>query len=557
MQRISRSTYLFVLCMLFLGGHVAMSQVQIATFHSEVDDTEQPYGLYLPPKYSPKKKYPLVVMLHGAGSNHRLSMRRVFGKSNFPGESDIEASLYFPDWEPVDMIVVTPLARGTMGYQGIAEKDVWDMLADVEARYSIDPDRRYLTGLSMGGGGTLWIGLTRPDYWAAIAPVCPAIPAMADVYYPHAQGMPVKVFHGDADPVVKVESSRVLVKELEKVGAKVTYVEYPEVKHDSWVNAYENGDVFKWFAPLKRNTQPTEVSISTLRLRYGKNHWAEVTAFPAGDTARLHAIWQNNQIKVTTRQVEGFALDLAQQNWLGKMASVVIQLDGQSITVNNPRRRVSFVRNQGEWKEGATDASRNAQVEGPLIEAFGDRHIYVFGTKDQPDAKTTEKRYQQALKAAEWSFHRGDFLSRVMVFPRVVADRDLRLSDWKRSHLIAFGTATTNSVIDSVAQQLPVVLKENQVQNYGLTAWVPSKYAKYVVVQSGLPWWDAPATSNPGLLARLTIPGPVGLLRNKGDFFLFEKDSGKVQITGYYSQNWKISEKHKGELETTGAVTVR
>ncbi len=58
---------------------------QVVTFHSDVDDTEQPYGLYIPKNFDSKKKYPLVIMLHGAGSNHRLSLRRVFGKSNAPG----------------------------------------------------------------------------------------------------------------------------------------------------------------------------------------------------------------------------------------------------------------------------------------------------------------------------------------------------------------------------------------------------------------------------------------------------------------------------------------
>ena len=57
-----------------------------------------------------------------------------------------------------------------MGYQGIAEKDVYDVLADVKARFSVDEDRVYLTGLDMGGGGALWLGLTRPDIWAASWP---------------------------------------------------------------------------------------------------------------------------------------------------------------------------------------------------------------------------------------------------------------------------------------------------------------------------------------------------------------------------------------------------
>jgi dipeptidyl aminopeptidase/acylaminoacyl peptidase len=110
---------------------------QVLTFFSDVDDTEQPYGLYLPKNYDENKKYPLVVMLHGAGSNHRLSLRRVFGKSNANGETDVEATRYFPEWKDVEYIVASPYARGTMGYQGVAEQDVMDVLADVKSRVDI------------------------------------------------------------------------------------------------------------------------------------------------------------------------------------------------------------------------------------------------------------------------------------------------------------------------------------------------------------------------------------------------------------------------------------
>src|SRR5690606_14184736 len=72
---------------------------QVVTFYSDVDDTEQPYALYLPKDFDASKRYPLVISLHGAGSNHRLNLKRVFGKSNLPGETDVEASRYFPEWE--------------------------------------------------------------------------------------------------------------------------------------------------------------------------------------------------------------------------------------------------------------------------------------------------------------------------------------------------------------------------------------------------------------------------------------------------------------------------
>ena len=181
---------------------------QVLTFLSDVDDSDQPYALYLPKGYDPARKYPLVVSLHGASSNHRLNLRRVFGRGNQPTETDAEATRYFPPLRPVEFIVASPYARGTMGYQGIPEKDVWDVLADVKRRFNIDEDRVYLTGLSMGGGGTLWLGLTHPDVWAAIAPVCAAAPRGAEELAGNALNVPVHLFHGDQDPAVKVESSR-------------------------------------------------------------------------------------------------------------------------------------------------------------------------------------------------------------------------------------------------------------------------------------------------------------------------------------------------------------
>lgn len=58
---------------------------QVECFYSEIDDSDQPYALFLPQDFDPEKTYPLVIMLHGAISNHRLALKRVFGHTNLPG----------------------------------------------------------------------------------------------------------------------------------------------------------------------------------------------------------------------------------------------------------------------------------------------------------------------------------------------------------------------------------------------------------------------------------------------------------------------------------------
>ena len=119
-----------------LAAAAAQAQPQALTFLSAVDDTDQPYALYLPKTFDPARKYPLVVSLHDAGSNHRLNLRRVFGRGAPGPKRAAEAGQLLPaaaaTWISSSR---RPFARGTMGYEGIAEQDVYDVLADVKRRF--------------------------------------------------------------------------------------------------------------------------------------------------------------------------------------------------------------------------------------------------------------------------------------------------------------------------------------------------------------------------------------------------------------------------------------
>lgn len=527
---------------------------QVMTFHSSVDDTEQPYGLYLPKNYNPKKKYPLVMMLHGAGSNHRLELKRVFGKSNVGDETDVEASRYFQEWADVDYIVASPFARGTMGYQGVAETDVYQVLADVKKRFSVDEDRTYLTGLSMGGGGTLWIGLTRPDIWAAIAPVCPAPPQGTDALAGNALNVPAHFFHGDADPAVPVAVSRGWVKNLKDLGSQVEYVEYPGVKHNSWENAYKDGFIFSWFKQFKRNRFPDRVRFTTSRYNYNQAYWVRLDELDPGTMATVDAKFTGkNRLDISTTGLTALTLKLAGHPTFKAGKPLDIAIDGKSFSAQTADS-VSLVQRNGNWQLDAYQPAMTAKkrgAEGPISEAFATRHVYVYGTGGNPSPAELKARAEVAAQAANWPVDRGPFLGRIMVFPRVLADKDVRPSDLADANLVLFGTKETNSLIDKYSGLLPMQLT-NTGADYGLFYVFPAA-GHYVVVSSGLPWWTDPSSAQ-GL--SWLLPKPLASPVVGKDFVLFKGSAKNIIADGNFDQNWQLKEADAQKLKGSEAVLV-
>jgi pimeloyl-ACP methyl ester carboxylesterase len=250
----------------------------VKAYRAEWDGTLQPYALYVPRDYKPGRPggWPLIVALHGALSDHRHNLRRVFGLDNRPRETDAEASrneLPLPD---VAAIVVSPFGRGElMGYDGLGGDDVMRVITDVRRAYDVDPDRISLTGLSMGGGGTWQIGLRRSHLFAALAPVCAVAdyrrmvqPKDAPLYdldaldresplalAAEAKSMQVFIFHGEKDPTVPVADSRKMVerfRQLGMLGKNVHYTEYPGVGHAAWIPAYKDAALLRTLAAIKR-----------------------------------------------------------------------------------------------------------------------------------------------------------------------------------------------------------------------------------------------------------------------------------------------------------------
>jgi len=545
---------------LALGPDVALSQAlqagsQVLTFFSEVDDTDQPYALYLPPHFDETRQYPLVISLHGAGSNHRLNLRRVFGQSNAPGENDVEATRYFPEWDDVDYIVASPFARGTMGYQGVAENDVMQVLADVQRRFPIDVDRIYLTGLSMGGGGTLWIGLTRPDVWAAMAPVCPAPPPGTINLAGNALNVPVHLHQGAEDTVVPPDEVRAWADTLDALGTNVTYTEYPDVGHNSWENAYQSGQIFDWFDRFERHAHPERVRFATQRYKYNEAYWVRIDALTPGTQAQIDARFTAvNQVTVATEALDGFTFRLAGHPQVDRGQPMTVRIDGDTLRVQ-AADSLSFSLRNGRWRLAPWEpgpTSKRPGAEGPMSEALAERHIYVYGTADDPSEEELQRRRAQALTAATWSVYRGPFWRRVKVFPRIVADRDVRESDVATSNLVLFGTRSTNRIIDRFGDRLPLHLNPS-ADGYGL-AYVFPVGDHYVLINSGRAWWS----DGTGGESESPFVNQVPALELMGwpDFRLFKGAADSVLVEGRFNRAWRLPREDAQALRATGAVVL-
>lgn len=212
------------------------------------------YCVYVPPEYSPDRAWPVILSLHGSGERGDDGLL----------QTDVGiARAIRRNRKLCSAIVVMPQCRPGVWWQD----DMLDMaLRCVEAasrEYRCDPDRVYLTGLSMGGAGAWRLASRMPDAFAAVVPICgfygrPNVAASPEQLEPLATrlaGLPIWCFHGAADTSVPVERSREIVEAIRAGGGQVTYTEYPDGKHNVWDRAYGDTALWRWLLAQQRRAR--------------------------------------------------------------------------------------------------------------------------------------------------------------------------------------------------------------------------------------------------------------------------------------------------------------
>jgi predicted esterase len=532
---------LAVAVLLALAALHAQTGPRVLTVTSTVDGSQQPYALYLPRSFDAPKEYGVLISLHSEDSNHRLNLTQVLG---IVGRGSIAPEgTAFPTLRDRDLIVACPLARGTMGYQGIAEQDVYDVLADVERRYPVDSDRVYLTGLSMGGGGALWLAETRPDVWAGVAAMCPDGMPGSEELAANLLNVPVRLYHGELDAIVPVASSRAWQRRLLDAGVPAAYTEYPSTRHNVWDTAYSKAGVLEWLATLRRNRWPDRVRLVARSYRYSSAYWVRIDGLTPGVPAEIDARRSaNGDVQAIAKNVDGFTLTAPAAQ------PALVTVDGTVLRIKRGTA-LSFSKTAEGWRQGmVAPAGKRAGAEGPIARALAGRHIYVYGTLGaQTDEELAERR-KVAEAAANWSTVRSHLQLSLPVKP----DNQVTAEDLDTADLVLFGTAGSNAMIARFANRLPIELRPDAA-DYGLLFIAPiGKH--YALINSGLPWWTGADETAPG--AYPWLPAKYRELIGLGDYVLFRGNVTQVVAEGRFDANWKVPGDAAARLTAAGTVRI-
>lgn len=213
-------------------------------FFSGIDNTLQPYTVKVPEGYDKNTKYPLLIMLHGSGSDDRDMLSGTpLSENNF--------------------IEIAPFGRGTSNCftTDSAQIDIKEAIDDVIKNYSIDTNKIIIAGFSMGGYGAYRTFYEYPDLFKAIA-VFSGHPSLAtkwigegypdfldDKYLKRFKNIPVFIYHSKNDLNCPFNLTEDLVKKLITVGAKVEFVITQESGHGI-IDKENIGKYYEWLKKI-------------------------------------------------------------------------------------------------------------------------------------------------------------------------------------------------------------------------------------------------------------------------------------------------------------------
>ncbi len=534
---------------------VAAGESYRSTFISEIDGSVQYYAVN-PQSGSGSKPGALFLSVHGAGV-----------------EAIGQARAYTPkDWGTL----VAPTNRRPRGFnwEDWGRLDALEVLDIAKNTFHPDPARIYLTGHSMGGHGTWYLGATYPDRWAAIAPCAGYASLMA---YASADGripqpgdneneqnlyrasngsnVPelvrnygahgVYVHHGDADPTVPVEHARQMRKLLGEFHPDFTYYEYPGGNH-WWSNeSVDWPPLFEFFRShaIRPDSAVNRIDFRTANPAVSSsNRWVSVLqqleplkySTIKIDRNRAKGIFTGTteNISILSLQVEGMAGD-----------SLRVQLDGDDLKIPRPAGKQPLVLvKKDHWMVGTGPGSmeKGPVRNGTFKEPFNHRMVMVYGTtgtKEENAWALAKARYD----AETWYYRGNGALD-------VIADAAFDPAAYPDRGVVLYGNATTNSAWPKLLGDCPIRVSRGKLV-FGTEQFTGDDYGAYLMYpRPGSPTLTVAAVTGTGLPGMHAADANQYFSGGSGfpDYLIFTAnlpgDGAKALVhTGYYDNRWQLA----------------
>jgi pimeloyl-ACP methyl ester carboxylesterase len=435
------------------------------TFVSNIDGSVQYYSVA--PSTSNRPGQAFILSTHGASVEARNQTR----------------AYQLKDWAHI----VAPTNRRPFGFnwEEWGRMDALEVMENAKKIYTTDPSRTYLTGHSMGGHGSWFLGATYPDKFAVIGPAA----GYADIIgyrrsgsdsllfaNPHYQmiyrgAMPgrtlnlernylqsgVYVLHGDADMVVSVEQARMMRERLGKFHNNFTYHEQPGATHWDGDHAMDWPPMFDF---MKHNTIPAINEVKHIEFRTASpgvsatNYWVQVNQqirHYEVSTVDLRKV--NDTIAGRFDNIESITLMLSKLDF---EADPLIIINGQEIKAEKGKDITLKLKNHSwEIMDALKTAEKHPARYGGFKLAFTNNMLFVYAT-----GGTTEENEWYKNKAR---FDAETFLYRGNGSIDIVADTNFSPEKYANRNVILYGNASNNKAWDLLLKNAPVRVENGKI----------------------------------------------------------------------------------------------
>lgn len=533
---------------------------------SKIDKSVQPYGLVIPPSFTPNTthRWRLDAWFHGR--NETLS------EVNFLTERETRPG----EFTPRDTIVLHLYGRYCNANKFAGEVDLFEALDKVKRQYRIDDNRILVRGFSMGGAATWQFGVHFAGQWAAIAPGAgfsesaqflklkldgPEAPPWweqklfhlydATDYAANLFNTPLVAYNGENDG--QKQAADMMEKALAAEGARLLRIVGPKTGHSYHPDSKVEIDrILDAIAERGRDPYPRELRFTTWTLAYNQMKWVTVDALGQHwERARLNAeIETERSVKVETANVTAFTLDFGAGGCpLALAGKPVVTIDGQKLPVAGPLSdrswRAHFRRNGNQW--AAVDSPVTAGLrkvhglQGPVDDAFLDSFIFVTPTGTPLVAEVGQWVASEQQRAiTEWRRHfRGD--------AQVRKDADITEADIAASNLILWGDPASNKILARIADKLPLKWTAESIvvgdKRFAAATHAPILIfpnplnpKRYVVLNSGFTFREFDYLNNARQIPKLPDYAVVETT-TPPDF----RYPGKIVWAGFFNEAWALS----------------